>query len=84
MNPLKISGLIIALLMLSGCYGHHPHGFRSSAATGALMGAIVGGTAGYIIGDNYSDRDNYRSGHRHGPRRDYYDRGYGYNRRGRY
>lgn len=88
MNPFKIIGIVMIILMLSGCYAHHPYGFNSPAANGAAIGAILGGTAGYLIDNSYSDRDYYRDRRpRRGPRyrdRDYRGYGNGYGRRGRY
>ncbi len=77
MKALKIVALIFCVLIIPGCFAHHPGGFYSPAATGAVVGALVGGAAGYAIGNSYSDN---RRGYR-GRNRNDYDRG---RRRGAY
>ncbi len=82
MNSLKILTLTFCVLLIPGCYAHHP-GFYSPVATGAVVGALVGGVAGYAIGNNSGNRRGYRGNyrndhHHHGRRRGggYRDNGY--------
>ncbi|MCH9699378.1 MAG: hypothetical protein K0U68_14865 [Gammaproteobacteria bacterium] len=77
MNSIKITGLFISLLLLTGCYAHHPHDFHSPAAAGAVLGAVVGGVAGYAIGNSHSHHQGGYHGGRHSD-------SHGHHRRGRH